>query len=256
VLVARAVDKGLAARDVEAAIAIMVLDQHLTEKDGTVRFANGREMYPTASEQLAQFGASRLAGHVRRNEPRARAYPVVQDVISRRSDGRPAAAEPLDAFADALDKLGYTPFKLWWRQTVAELRHADPGLTPTTASVLAAALMEGALTFVVRHARALGVGPLGSKDFERAPQTWKVDDLVSSACAGGAAAILDPGTRARADDLVRTRQRIHAGRMLSEFPGGAPDLRPEEARAAKATAELVVRRVLDWLEKYPAAVKG
>jgi hypothetical protein len=30
-------------------------------------------------------------------------------------------------------------------------------------------------------------------------------------------------------------------------------LRPEEGRAAKATAELVVRRVLHWLTRYPAA---
>jgi hypothetical protein len=39
--------------------------------------------------------------------------------------------------------------------------------------------------------------------------------------------------------------------MLSEYPGGVPDLRPDEARDAKATAEVVVRSVLDWLEKYP-----
>jgi hypothetical protein len=39
--------------------------------------------------------------------------------------------------------------------------------------------------------------------------------------------------------------------MLSEFPAGVPDLRPDEARDAKTTAELVVRRVLDWLERYP-----
>jgi hypothetical protein len=40
--------------------------------------------------------------------------------------------------------------------------------------------------------------------------------------------------------------------MLSEFPQGAPDLRPEEAPSAKATAELVVRRVLDWLTPLPS----
>jgi hypothetical protein len=39
--------------------------------------------------------------------------------------------------------------------------------------------------------------------------------------------------------------------MLSDYPVGAPDLRPEEARDAKATAELVTRRVLDWVDKYP-----
>jgi len=42
--------------------------------------------------------------------------------------------------------------------------------------------------------------------------------------------------------------------MLSEFPGGPSDLRPEEARDAKSTADLVVRRVLDWLQKYPVTV--
>jgi hypothetical protein len=39
--------------------------------------------------------------------------------------------------------------------------------------------------------------------------------------------------------------------MLSEFPDGVPDIRPEEARDARATAEHVVRHVLDWLQKFP-----
>jgi hypothetical protein len=39
--------------------------------------------------------------------------------------------------------------------------------------------------------------------------------------------------------------------MLSEYPAGVPDLRPEQAREAIQTAEVVVRRVLDWLQKYP-----
>jgi hypothetical protein len=44
--------------------------------------------------------------------------------------------------------------------------------------------------------------------------------------------------------------------MLLDFPQGVPDLRPEEAREAKAVADLVVRRILDWLEKTspPVAV--
>ena len=86
------------------------------------------------------------------------------------------------------------------------------------------------------------------------PRTWKIDDLVASAARGGDSAILDEPTRMRAVGLINARQRIHAGRMLSEFPtGSAPDLRPDEARDAKATAEQVVRRVLDWLERYPPA---
>jgi len=182
---------------------------------------------------------------------RDRAYLIVKDVIERRADGRPKHAEPLDAFADAMDRLGYGPFRLWWTQIVTELRHSNPQSAPVSVLVLAAALVEGALTFVVKHARELGLGVLGSKSFEDNPRTWKIDDLVSSAAAGRDSAILDGPTRQRADGLIRNRQRIHAGRMLSEFPGGVPDLHPDEAREAKAVTEQVVRSVLDWLGKYP-----
>jgi hypothetical protein len=49
---------------------------------------------------------------------------------------------------------------------------------PVSASVLAAALVEGALTFVVKHAQTSGLGVFQSTDFNRAPKTWKIDDLV------------------------------------------------------------------------------
>jgi hypothetical protein len=252
VLVARAVSKGLPERDVEAAITILVIDERFIEKDGVLRFAPGRDTYPLPSEQLAvQAKTPQARQIVWRNEARAKAYPLVKDAIARRRDGRPRAVESLDAFGDALEKLGYGPFRVWWTRTVAELRHAEPTLSPTTITVFAAALVEGALTFVVKHARGLGLGLFGSKDFDRDPRSWKIDDLVASAATGNTAAILDPAARHRADELVKFRQRIHAGRMLSDFPGGVPDLRPEEARAAKESAEVIVRRVLDWLEKHP-----
>lgn len=177
--------------------------------------------------------------------------PHVRDVIERRTDGRPQSAEPFGAFAEQLEKLDYGQFRLWWTQAVTELDRTAPVSSPLSALALAAALVEGALAFVVKHARGLGLGVLGSTDFERDPKHWKIDDLVTSAAKGGNTAILDPAVRQRAEELIHTRQRIHAGRMLSEFPGGPRDLRPEEARDARATAELVVRRVLDWLEKYP-----
>jgi hypothetical protein len=177
----------------------------------------------------------------------------VKDIIERRTDGRPQHAEPLDAFAEQLDRLQYGPFRLWWTQTVAELRRGDAQSSPVSVCVLAAALVEGALTFVVRHARNRNLGVFRSKACDGDPRTWRIDDLVASAASGSDSAILDIPTKNRAEILIRTRQRIHAGRMLSEFPGGVPDLRPEEARDAKATAELVVRRVLDWLERYPPA---
>jgi hypothetical protein len=253
VLVAKAVASGVLERDVEAAITIMVLDDHLLEKNGVVSFVPGRECYPTASEQLEQTRSSGHSHQPARNHVRAQVYDIVKDVLARRTDSRPRSAEPLDAFADALEKLGYGHFQLWWRQMAAELRHADTSLSPVAISVFSAALVEGALTFVVKHARGLGLGVMGSKTFEGDPRTWKIDDLVSSAAAGHDSAILDESARLHAVDLIRVRQRIHAGRMLSEFPGGIPDLRPEEAREARSTAVLVVRRVLDWLERHPTA---
>jgi hypothetical protein len=246
-LVARALAKGLPERDVEAAITIMILGKHLAEEAGVVWFAPGRETWPLASSQ-AREGRDSI-----HSEIRATAYAIVKDVIERRGDGRPTSVEPLDAFADVLERLGYEPFRLWWKQLLSELRRSDTVLSPVTVSVLAAALVEGALTFVVEHARRLGLGVFGSRDFEREPRTWKIDDLVASASTGHDSAILDVPTRQRAEELIRVRQRIHAGRMLSAFPTGVADLRPEEAREAQRTADTVVRRVMDWLLKYPPA---
>jgi hypothetical protein len=187
---------------------------------------------------------------------REKAYPVVKDIIERRTDGRAPHAEPLDAFGERLESLGYRHFKLWWSQLVSQLRQSDPETVPVAVLVLAAALVEGALMFVAQRGRALNVGIFGSSTFEKEkPFQWKIDDLINGAAAGGTNAILDNSDRHRADSLAKARQRIHAGRMLVEFPQGVPDLRPEEAREAKAVAELVVRRILDWLEKTspPAA---
>jgi hypothetical protein len=146
---------------------------------------------------------------------------------------------------------------MWWTQTVAELRHTNSHTSPISTLVLSAALVEGALTFVVKHARDAGLGVFASTDFSQDPRKWKIDELVASAARGGASAILDDRAKRRADELIRTRQRIHAGRMLSEFPNGpVPDLRPDEAREAKETADQVVRRVLDWVDIYPPADKA
>ncbi|MGJ5134360.1 hypothetical protein [Bradyrhizobium oligotrophicum] len=249
IVVERAIAGGLSRNDIEAAITYQVLAGQLTEKDGVLRFAHNTGVRPLPSETHEQMGQAHRAPM--RRDTRARAYPIVKDIIERRSDGRPQQVEPLDAFAEQLDKLQYGAFRLWWKQTVGELRRSDPNSSPVSVCVLAAALVEGALTFVVRHARNLNLGVFRSKDFDGAPRTWKIDDLVSSAASGSETAIFDVPTKNQAEILVKTRQRIHAGRMLAEFPSGVPDLRPEEARHAKNTAELVVRRILDWLEKYP-----
>jgi hypothetical protein len=246
VMVERAVAKGISRHDVQVAITYEVMAGILAEKDGVLRFPHNHGAPGPPSEQLEIVRHQPL-----RRPHRARAFPIVKDVIERRTDGRPKYAEPLDAFADEFDKLGYGKFRLWWTQTVAELRQTNPNAAPVSASVLAAALVEGSLTFVVKHARQKDLGVFQSKDFDRSEKTWKIDDLVSSAATGGPTAILDHQTKNRTETLIRTRQRIHAGRMLTEFPGGPPDIRPEEARDAKGTAEQVVRAILDWLQRFP-----
>jgi len=247
VLVERGISAGFKALDIEATITVMVLGEHCEINDSMVRLVPARVSYPLASQQVNQ-SRDRPA---RPNEMKRKLFPIVTDMITRRTDGRAVSAEPLDAFGEALNNLGFRQFRMWWIQTVAELRKLEPTMTPVSATVLAAALVEGALTFVVKHARSLNLSPFRSRDFDGDPRTWSINDLVKSAASGGDAAVFDAGTRQRAEDLIRTRQRIHAGRMLSEFPGGPPDLRPEEARDARRSAEAVVRRILDWLEKYP-----
>lgn len=248
VLVDRAIAQGLPPLDVEATITIMVLCNYLAEDSNQLRPPRGWTQ--GSYEQIPSQQLGRM--NVPHSPVRERVYRLVKDVIERRSDGRPRHAEPFDAFLDAMDRLGYRPFRLWWSQTVAELRHSNPASSPISVLVLSAALVEGSLTFVVKHAQALGLGVFGSTDFTREPRNWKIDDLVASAARGGDSAIFDEPTRLRVSRLIGMRQRIHAGRVLSDFPvGGAVDLKPEEAREGKAIAEEVVRRVLDWLERYP-----
>ena len=248
VLVERATARDIASHDVQLAITWLSLSALLTEKDGLVRFTHATGEHGLPSDQLRQMAQQTPA---RQRPDRLRAYPIVKDVVARRTDGRPAHAEPLDAFADEIDKLGYHPFRLWWTQTVTELRRADPSYASVSACVLAAALVEAALTFIVKHAR--NSGHFQSPDYQNEPDKWKIDKLVASAASGGPAAILSPQAKARAETLIMTRQRIHAGRMLKDYPAGPPDLRPDEAREAKAIAEQVVRAVLDWLQRNPAS---
>ena len=251
VLVERGVSGGSSRHDMELAVTIYVLGGVLDEKDGVLSFHLGKEGW------ILPSGNPRH-GRQRRPKPlRAMAHPIVAALVARRSDGLPVSAEPLDTFAGRLDALGHAGFRMWWAQMTGEFRRSSPEATPVSACVLAAALVEGALAFVVRHARDTGLGPMGSSDFGKSSTSWAIKDLINSAASGGAAAILDNNAKARTETLVRTRQRIHAGRMLADFPAGPEDLRPEEARDAKNTAELVVRRILDWLEKHqPAGPDG
>lgn len=252
VVVQRAIERGITRAEIEAAVTLATLCGVMVEQQGTIRFVAGKEGYPSPRQQREQ-SRGQISQLPVKNHNRARAYPIVKDVVARRSDSRPLHAEPFAAFSDRLDSLGYGHFRMWWTLTAAELQFSGSENRPLSVCVLAAALVEGALTFVVKHARKENMSVFRSSEFAGQPRTWTINSLVASAASGGPSAILNPEAKARAESLCRTRQRIHAGRMLADFPTGVPDLRPEEARDARATAELVVRCILEWLDAHPPA---
>ena len=257
VLLARAIAAQLPALDVEVAITIFKLVDHINESGGVLQLARGRENWPSPKEQLQvthKYNSGRAATP---DGVRDLVYRLVKDIIGRRSDGRPLSVEPLKAFPEKLEKLGYSRLRMWWSQILAELEATQPTLSPVSQAVLCAALVEAALISVVKHSRALGIGLFGSTDFEDTTDSkayrWKVDDLVKGA-SRGSEPILDQHVRQRAEDLIKIRQRIHAGRMLLDFERDIPDFRPEEARRAREIAEQVVRSIGDWLDRHPGPV--
>jgi hypothetical protein len=244
VIVERAVAAGIPRNDIEAATTISVLGEHVRADKNLIKIAGINANYNPPSRAMQPIQRSDLE----------RAYPFVKDVIDRRTAGRPAQAEPFDAFAETLTKLGYGMFRMWWAQIVGELRRFDPSSTPVAALNHSASLVETSLTLVVKHARSLDIGVFGSKDFDREPHNWSIVDLVNGAARGGPEAILDDRLKNSVNHLIKTRQRIHAGRLIADYPTGPiPDLRPEEARAGSQTAEQVVRAILDWLHRHPVS---
>lgn len=247
VLIARAEKAGHSRHDMEVAIAVSTIARRVTETNNIVQFVQGMEQGPPPSEtEKIHGGHNHHANPIRESVNR-----LVADIVARREDGRPKSIDTLSEFSNRLDYLGYKPFRLWWMQLLSEMKTADNNTSSVTVSVLAAALMEGALTFIVRHAHSLNNGMFASKDWEREPNTWKIDDLLKAASGGGPDAILDQSSKLRAEALIRVRQRIHAGRMLTDHSNGVQDLRPEEARDARLTLEMVVRKILDWIDTHP-----
>ena len=249
VVVEQAVGSGLNRTAVEAAITYMVFGNLLAESNGSLRTTQVMGTMVVPGDRWREWKRGRDVSWPRPH--RARMRPIVSDVIGRRTDGRPSHVEPLAAFPDALDRLGFRTFKVWWTQTAREMLTSDPSSAATARIILAAALVEGALTFVVQHARSRGLAVFQSSDFQRTPEHWKIVDLIRSAATGGKDAVLTQDAKVRAETLAKARQRIHAGRMMVEHPGGPPDIKPEEARDAQATAEMVTRQVLEWLGRNP-----
>jgi hypothetical protein len=251
VLVNHGVVKGLKENDVEIAVTMGLIVGHLVERGGLICLAPNQAFYILATEQIAQNRNQPLSQKV---QGRKELYEAVKDIIERRTDGRPASAEPIHAFEQELAGLGHDRFRIWWSRTASELRLANPAQMPMTVCILAAALSEGALTFVVKHARSLALGTMNSKTFGESPTRWSFDELLKSAAAGRADAIFDQKVHDRADRLNTIRQRIHAGRLMAEIPvGPIPDTRPEEAREALETLDIILRRIIDWIYAHRAS---
>ncbi len=83
-IVERAVARGIPRHDIEVAIAYQVMANILTEKDGMIRFPNNHGARGLPGEQL-----STSRGNPIQKPDRRRAFPIVKDVIERRTDGRP-----------------------------------------------------------------------------------------------------------------------------------------------------------------------
>jgi hypothetical protein len=110
VFIERAATLGIARLDSDAAITVLVWAGQLSETNGVIRSTHGVAYKPLPSEQQNQPGSNRT--HAR--PERGQAHPIVKDLIERRRDGRPKHTEPLDAFGEALEELGYGKFRLWW----------------------------------------------------------------------------------------------------------------------------------------------
>jgi hypothetical protein len=118
-------------------------------------------------------------------------------------------------------------------------------------SVLGLALVEGALAVCVKHARELALPAFAAAKFDLDPKKWQVEDLLACAAAGNDSALLDPAAKYHAEGLLLTRQRLHAGWMLSEYPEGFSDHDFSDGSDPKATVDQVVGRAVAWLRKNP-----
>ncbi len=103
------------------------------------------------------------------------------------------------------------------------------------------------MSFVVARAQK---GDLTmNKGIKASPRRWRFETLVKTA-RSGSAPILTPQEADQCLALNEARQRIHAGRFMEpEHRGPVPDTKPEEARAAKAALDMLLRRILEWTRR-------
>jgi hypothetical protein len=122
VLLVRAVAKGIPRHNIEVAITWLVMGKQLVETDSILRFAHRGAMVRQCQASLEPFTGMRTPSLIRRAPIlwRRMSSPVASTVA-------PQHPEPLDAFAEQLERLGYRQFRMWWMQTVSELRQSNPG---------------------------------------------------------------------------------------------------------------------------------
>lgn len=249
-LLTRATAAGLNEHDVHVAVACHVLASKLVLTDDTIvpRDVHSFVGHLRKPSQLLQHNT---AHHDRSRDKWSsefrRVLEITRDVVARRRDGRPRSAEPIEAFGRLLPSLGHAGYEVWWRQMAAELLRLNPAETPTSYTVLSAALVEAALVFVCSTARERGLALLDDATFQKGPKHWSIEQLIRGA-KKSTRPIFDDAIGRRAERVKLLRQRIHAGRFLAENVTPAQlDLRPEEARESRDSLDVILRAIMDWL---------
>lgn len=240
VLVADGVREGISENDMEVAITLLLSGRVLEEKEGEIKPGHiGTELHTskTTTVDRMQLPSGQIRPLIER----------IRDKISRRNGGRPTSTEPLEAFRSILPELGYQYFVTWWTELAAELRAANPKTAPTSITVIAAAMAEGALSLIVTFAQGKG---LTMKNLQDPKRNWKFEALVSAAKTGSDPIIKDEVVAMSCMRLNKDRQRIHAGRLLdspADYP--YPEFRSVEAREATRTLDLLLRAIIDWFTR-------
>jgi hypothetical protein len=234
--------QGLTRHDLHVAIEwLRVMKTVQIAPDGLVTFCRG-----SIHTQPRAYGGERRAARqkIPRKPTFVATYAAVKDTLARRTDGRPPAAEPLQAFGLLIGKLGHPSLATWWTQAVAELKASS--VLPAAHGVLSWALCEAALIITLDAAERGGL----STGFTGERRRWAADRLVAAKVVDDR--LLPVPVAEAALRLNGIRQRIHVGRILDD-PGkySHSDTRPEEVREAIATVDKTVRAVLDWIERHP-----
>lgn len=231
-LIGQGAAAGLKGKDVEVAVEVLLLGGVLVQQANSVLGFAGSYASPKTQREHHRPA-------IRRSEELPGVHAAVRDILARRRDGRPSAAEPMVAFTEVVARLGHTRFVTWWEHLREELSLADIH-QPTTTIVTCAALAEGALALVAVRAREKGLWT----SLPDGPRNWKLDALLKAAQSGVPPTLKDAeGARGRM--LNQSRQRIHAGRLL-EDPTLTVDWKPDEAREARTTLDMLLRRIIDW----------